>query len=90
MFRQDPTRRGDEELRYPFEESVREYVARGMDPEAARRAALDRLGDLEHARGECAGLLSAEWRADERRALVSASWLDVKLGVRMHLNKLLL
>ncbi|MGH7554820.1 MAG: ABC transporter permease, partial [Longimicrobiales bacterium] len=62
---------------------VRDYVARGMDAEAARRAALERLGDLEHVRDECTAELEAEHRAESRRGRLIMSWLDVKLGLRM-------
>jgi len=56
IFRRDPTREVDEELRYHQDRRVAEYVARGMDPEAAHRTALERLGDLERVRAECSGL----------------------------------
>jgi predicted permease len=83
VFRQEPRSEVDDELGYHLDERVREYVERGMEPEAARRAALERLGDVERVRAECAGLLAAERRAEERRTLLNVSWLDVKLGVRM-------
>ena len=83
VFRRDPRDEIDDELSFHLEQRIRDYVARGMDPDAARRAALERLGDLERARLECATLLSAERRAHERRVRLSISWLDVKLGVRM-------
>jgi predicted permease len=54
-----------------------------MSPEAARRAATERLGDLTRVREECAEMLKAERRADDRRVGLSLSWLDVKLGLRM-------
>lgn len=83
VFRRNPSSEVDDELRYHVDERVRDYIARGMDPEAAKRAALERLGDLERARSECAGLLAAERRAKARRVMMSISWLDVKLGLRM-------
>ncbi len=39
------------ELAFHLEMRVREYVARGMTPEDARRAALARFGDLDRAQG---------------------------------------
>jgi predicted permease len=83
IFRRDPAEEFDDELHFHLEQRVRDYIARGMDPDAARRAALERLGDVERARLECTTLLSAERRADERRLRLNVSWLDVKLGVRM-------
>lgn len=83
IFRRDPAAEVDDELEFHLEERVRDYVARGMEPEAARKAALERLGDLDHARMECIGSLAAERRAQERRIWLNVSWLDVKLGVRM-------
>jgi predicted permease len=82
-LRRDPADEIGDELDFHVEQRVRDYIARGMDPESARRAALDRLGDLERARAECTTLLSAERRAEERRVRLNVSWLDVKLGVRM-------
>ena len=43
----------DDELRFHTEMRVREYVARGMSEDDARRAVRDRLGDVDAARVEC-------------------------------------
>jgi putative ABC transport system permease protein len=83
VFRSDPRSEVEEELRHHLEQRVADYVARGMDPESARRAAVERLGDLTRVRNECATLLSGERKKRERRVRLSVSWLDVKLGVRM-------
>lgn len=83
LFRRDPRPEVDEELAFHLEQRVRDYVRRGMDPAAARAAAVERLGDLEGARRDCARLLTSERRADARRARLGVSWLDVKLGFRM-------
>lgn len=82
-LRRDPSADVDEELRYHLERRVAENIARGMAPEEARRAALERLGDLERVRVECAALIDADRLNRERRRWLSVSWLDVKLGVRM-------
>jgi putative ABC transport system permease protein len=79
----DPEQDVDDEIAFHFEERVRDYIARGMDPDTARRAALGRMGDIERARVEGAALLSAERRTEERRMMLKVSWLDVKLGLRM-------
>ena len=83
IFRQRPADEVREELDHHTDERVREYVARGMDEESARRAAHQRLGDLERVRTECTDLLARERRAGERRLRLHVSWLDVKLGIRM-------
>lgn len=72
-----------EELEFHLEERVRENVDRGMDPRAAREAALARLGDLGGIRSECTELLSAQRSSETRRDRLNVSWLDFKLGVRM-------
>jgi putative ABC transport system permease protein len=83
VFRRDPKSEVDDELRHHYEQRVADYVARGLDPESAHRAAVERLGDLTRVRNECASLLSGERRIHERRMRLSVSWLDIKLGVRM-------
>jgi predicted permease len=73
----------DEELRFHVEERIRDYVAQGLSPDAARRAAAERLGDLGRVRTTCTSLLAADRAAQDRRTAVNVSWLDVKLGIRM-------
>ncbi|AHG89754.1 permease [Gemmatirosa kalamazoonensis] len=72
----------DDELAFHIERRVADYVARGMSPEAARTAALARLGDLEGVRSECTELLSAERRAAGRRDWLDDLRQDVRHGVR--------
>jgi predicted permease len=79
----DPRDEIDEELRFHVEERIRDYVAQGMSPDAARRAAEARLGNLDPVRRTCTTLLAADRAAEDRRTLVNVSWLDVKLGIRM-------
>jgi predicted permease len=83
VFRRDPRDEIEDELSFHLEQRVRDGLARGLDRESARRAALARMGDVERARAECAALLSAERRAHDRRVRLNVSWLEVKLGVRM-------
>jgi predicted permease len=73
----------DEELRFHLEQRTRDYIARGMSPEAARDAAAQRFGDPARVSEACTSVLLAERAAEKRRALVKLSWLDVKLGLRM-------
>ena len=73
----------DEELKFHLEQRTRDYIAQGMSPEAARRAATEKFGDVARVRETCTSLLAGERAAEERRTLVGVSWLDVKLGLRM-------
>jgi predicted permease len=79
----DPEQEIDEELRFHLEQRTREYIARGMTPEAAREAAARRFGDTARVSETCTSLLAADRAAEERRVFVKVSWLDVRLGLRM-------
>ena len=79
----DPREEIDDEVRFHLEQLTREYVARGLGPEAARRAAAERFGDEARVRSTCTSLLAADRAAETRRTLMNVSWLDVKLGLRM-------
>ena len=83
IFRRDPREEVEHELAFHVEARVQEYIDRGMSPEAARRAATERLGDLTRVREECAAMLKQERQANDRRVGMNLSWLDVKLGLRM-------
>ena len=72
----------DTELAFHLEERVREYVARGMEPAAARAAALERFGDLRGVRSECTELLEADRRAEARRSWLEDLAQDLRYGVR--------
>ena len=80
---EDPKLEVDEELRFHLEQRTRDYIAHGMSPEAAREAAAQRFGDTARVREACTSVLLAERAAEQRRASVNVSWLDVKLGLRM-------
>jgi predicted permease len=79
----DPKEELTEELQFHLEERTREYIARGMSPEAAREAASKRFGDATRVRDACAPMLAADRAQEQRRTLWRISWLDVKLGLRM-------
>ncbi|MGH7482140.1 MAG: ABC transporter permease [Longimicrobiales bacterium] len=83
IFRRSPDSEVGDELAYHLEERVRENIASGMHPDAARAAALERLGDLDHVRKACSDMLASERRTEMRRAWLKLSWLDFKLGFRM-------
>jgi predicted permease len=86
LFRSEPRAEVEDELAFHLEERVREYVARGMDPEAARAAALERFGDLDGVRGECTELLAADRRAEARRDWLDDLRQDLRFGVRSALR----
>ncbi|HEX8271013.1 MAG TPA: ABC transporter permease [Longimicrobiaceae bacterium] len=86
LFRKDPKSEVDDELAFHLEERVREYQRRGMDPEAARAAALERFGDLDGVRGECAQLLAADRRAEARRDWLDDLRQDLRFGARSALR----
>ena len=73
----------DEELRFHLEQRTRDYIARGMSPEAARAAAAQRFGDTARVTEACTSVLVAERAAERRRTFAKVSWLDLKLGLRM-------
>jgi predicted permease len=61
----------DDELRFHLEERVQANIARGMSPEEARRAAVQRFGNVDGVREECAQMLT-----EERKAAARRDWLD--------------
>ena len=79
-FEAKPQIEVDEELRFHLEQRVRDYVARGMDPAAARSAALERFGDLTGVRSECTQLLEEDRRAERRRDWMEDLRQDIRSG----------
>ena len=82
-MKKDPKQEVDEELAFHLEQRTREYIARGMSPEAARQAAAQRFGDTARVREACTSVLVTDRKAEERRTMIRVSSLDVKLGLRM-------
>jgi predicted permease len=79
----DPEQEVDEELQFHIDHRIRDYIAKGMAPDAARASATERMGDVTGVRRTCTSVLAAERAAEERRTMIKVSWLDVKLGLRM-------
>src|SRR5271166_2707078 len=65
----------DQELRYHVECKTEEYIARGMRPQEARRAALIEMGGVEKRREECRDTRRVNWIQDLLQ--------DVRYGLRM-------
>ena len=53
-MQKDPQQEVDDELQFHLEQRTRDYIARGMSPEAAREAAAQRFGDTTRVRDVCA------------------------------------
>ena len=86
-FQRPPQTEVDDELAFHVEERVREYERRGMSPEAARAAAMERLGDLNGVRRECAQLLEQDRRAEARRDWFDDLRQDLRFGLRAMLRE---
>ena len=72
----------DDELAFHIDLRAHEYIARGLSPDEARRAATRRLGDLAAARAECIAITTRRERRMTRAQLVDAFVHDVKFGWR--------
>lgn len=72
----------DDELRFHMEERIRGYVANGMTPSEARRAALERFGDIAEVRDACARILAVDRKAEARRDWLGDLRQDLSFAVR--------
>jgi putative ABC transport system permease protein len=82
FFEPRPDAEIDDEVAFHIEQRVRDYMASGLDEEAARAAARERFGDVESVRRECAQLLRAERRAEARRDWFGDLMQDIRFGAR--------
>ena len=64
-----------EELQFHLQNQIDEYVAQGMNPQEARRAALRSLGGVEQVKEEC--------REARKMNLIENFVRDMRLGLRM-------
>ena len=74
----------DDELAFHVESRVQEYVAAGMSPDVARRAALARFGDVERVR-TTVEIIDREHQADQRKAHM---WDDFTQDMRYAMRAL--
>lgn len=72
----------DEELRFHVEMRVEEYVARGMTEEEARRAVMERLGDVDAARAECIALGKVREKSERQADFLDGLRADVRFALR--------
>jgi putative ABC transport system permease protein len=76
LFRKDSAESDlSEELQFHLQSQIDEYVARGMNPKEAHRAALQALGGVEQVKEEC--------REARKMNLIENFVRDVRLGLRM-------
>jgi predicted permease len=72
----------DEELGQHLELRAREYEQRGLQPDAARRAALRRFGDLDAVRRDCRRVAAGRERDKRRREWLSELRQDTVFALR--------
>ena len=72
----------DDELGFHIEMRTREYVARGLTPDAARAAALGRLGHLARARDECLVIGQERERMMRQANVFDSVKTDLKFAAR--------
>ena len=77
-----PKREVNDELQFHLEQRIQSYIASGMSPEAARRKALERFGDVEGVREECEQLLTEDRKAEARRDWFDDLRQDLRFAVR--------
>jgi predicted permease len=76
----------DDELRFHIEERIRAYIAGGMSADEARRATLERFGDIDAVREVCARMLGADRKAEARRDWLDDLGQDLRFAVRSALR----
>src|SRR5246500_765231 len=64
-----------DELQFHLQNQIDEFVAQGMNPQEARRAALQSLGGVEQVKEEC--------REMRRTSLIENFLQDIRFGLRM-------
>jgi putative ABC transport system permease protein len=72
----------DAELAFHVEMRVRELVARGMDPTAARAAAIARFGDLDAVNAECRDIGNSRERDMRRTEYFAELAHDARFAIR--------
>ncbi len=75
FLRREADQELDDELRYHVECKTEEYIARGMTPQEARRAALLEMGGVEKRKEECRDTRRVNWIQDLLQ--------DARYGLRM-------
>src|SRR5688500_14303505 len=81
-----PEKEVDSELRFHLEARIQANIAAGMSPEEARRAAMERFGDVDGVRDECARLLAEERKTHARREWFEDLRQDLHFAARAALR----
>jgi predicted permease len=81
-FESAPRAEVGDELQFHLEQRIRDYVARGMDPDTARATAIERFGDVSGVQRECTELLEDDRRAEARRDWLADLKQDLRFGLR--------
>ena len=76
----------DSELRFHLEERIQANIAAGMTPERARVAAMERFGNVDGVREECARLLTEERKTQRRRDWFDDLRQDLRFATRAALG----
>jgi putative ABC transport system permease protein len=82
FFGARPERDVDDELAFHLQARIDEYIAAGMDPDAARAATYERLGDLTRYRGETLVIDQQEERRRTMSDVISSIIGDIRFGAR--------
>lgn len=72
----------DDELRFHLEQRIQRNIEGGMTPEEARRAALERFGDVDGVRDQCARLLAEDRKSEARRDWFDDLRQDMRFALR--------
>ncbi len=75
----------ESELAFHLEMRIHDYLARGMEPAAARAAALARLGDLDRVRVQCRRIGHLRDRDLRRAESFAELRLDLRLACHRHM-----
>lgn len=81
-----PEKEVDSELRFHLEKRIQGNIAAGMSPEEAKRAAMERFGDVESVREECERILTEDRKVNARREWFEDLGQDVRFAVRAALR----
>ena len=82
FWRRDPRLDADDEIRFHIETRVRDLVARGATPDAARRAAEREFGDVAEVRSQVERIDSRIIRRERRAEWWSDLLRDMQVGAR--------
>ena len=77
-----PAAEVDSELAFHLEQRIQANIDKGMSPDAARRAAIERFGNVGNVRDECTRLLAEDRRAEARRDWFGDVRQDLRFALR--------